>query len=60
MAYLVKVRLACARRLLLSTELSLNEIRDVCGFLSASYFYSVFKKNEGLAPGEYREVFAGR
>lgn len=59
-AYLVKVRLACARRLLLSTELSLNEIRDVCGFLSASYFYSVFKKNEGLAPGEYREVFAGR
>lgn len=59
-AYLIKVRLANARKLLLSTDLCINEIRDCCGFVSASYFYSAFKRSEGMAPGEYRDVFAGR
>lgn len=59
-AYLIKVRLAHARRLLLSTDLSVDEIKEYCGFLSASYFYAAFKRSEGLAPGEYRNVFAGR
>lgn len=59
-AYLVKVRLAHARRLLLSTGLSVEEIKEYCGFLSSSYFYAAFKRSEGLAPGEYRNVFAGR
>ena len=59
-AYLVKLRLTHARRLLLSTDLSVNEIRDCCGFLSSSYFYTAFKRREGMAPGRYREIYAGR
>lgn len=56
-SYLVRVRLFHVRRLLLSTDLSAEEIIAQCGFASTSYFYSVFKKNFKMSPGEFREHF---
>lgn len=56
-SYLVKVRLSHVRRLLLSTDLSAEEIIVRCGFASTSYFYSAFKKSFKMSPGEFRDHF---
>lgn len=53
--YLISCRLAAAKNLLLSTDLSLNEIADRCGFHSQSYFSDSFKKRVGTAPRDFRK-----
>lgn len=47
-------KLEKARSLIASSSLSLNEISQMCGYPSLQYFYSVFKKEFGNTPGEYR------
>ena len=44
----------CARVMLLERGSSIQSISDELGFASLSYFYSVFKENTGVTPGEYR------
>ncbi|ACS83901.1 D-xylose utilization transcriptional activator XylR [Musicola paradisiaca] len=46
-----------ARNLLVSTSLSVNEISTMCGYPSLPYFYSVFKKDYGMTPKEYRKRY---
>lgn len=52
--YLSKVRLNHACLLLEETSLSVSDIARTCGFSSASYFNSVFKRQLGMAPRQYR------
>ena len=54
MRYRNSRRLSMAKELLSSTELSIGEISDRCGFNTVSYFGEAFKKQEHLSPGEYR------
>lgn len=43
-----------AKHLLLYSEISIQEISDICGYPSLPYFYSVFKKEYNKTPKEYR------
>lgn len=52
--YLNKRRLQEAEHLLAHTTHSLNEIGNMIGFTSASYFSQAFKRHTGLSPSEYR------
>lgn len=54
-AFLLRIRLANAKMYLLTTSKSLEEIVELCGFSSLSYFDSIFKKNVGMTPSEFRK-----
>jgi AraC family cel operon transcriptional repressor len=47
-------RLENAARLLLQTNLSIQEISTRCGFDNTTYFYSLFGRKYGVAPRAYR------
>lgn len=54
-SYITAKRLALAKELLLSTNHSVAEIGELCGFSGASYFSECFMKNEGMTPLTYRK-----
>jgi Response regulator containing CheY-like receiver domain and AraC-type DNA-binding domain len=37
------------------TSLSVSEISDKIGFINSSYFYTLFKKVNGITPNEFRQ-----
>lgn len=53
-AYLTKVRLDAACRLLLTTDLSMSQIAVKTGFYDQSHFTNQFVKNRGTPPSKYR------
>lgn len=53
-SYLNDFRLNIASRLLTSSDDSIINIAESCGFFNLSYFNRVFKKKYGVTPGEYR------
>ena len=53
--FLVDIRLAKAKQMLVSSKKKLEEIAFLNGFSSANYFGLIFKKREGLAPSSYRK-----
>ena len=52
--YLAKVRVKEAESLLRDTLLSTEEIVLRCGFNNRSHFSCIFKKYNGMAPGQFR------
>ena len=54
-AYLSDIRLIAAKRLLLSTDMNINEISEACGFSSGNYFGDVFAKATGMSPIKFRK-----
>lgn len=48
--FYTNLRLDYARNLLVSTEMSLNEVAAACGFETRSYFSKCFRKRFGTAP----------
>ena len=57
---LTEIRLDNAKFKLKSTNASMEEIANLCGFQSYSYFTTCFKKNVGMTPGQYRNKFKGK
>ena len=53
-AYLTALRMAFARELLAEDEWSIAQIAERCGFVSESHFQSLFKRQTGMTPGQYR------
>ena len=53
-AYIISCRLFEAKQLLLSTDASVTEIAETCGFSSASHFARLMKKEEGISPLAFR------
>lgn len=53
-AYVRTQRVKLARQLLSGTELSLQDIAERCGFQTASYFSTCFKKSFGYSPSELK------
>lgn len=51
---LCRVRVEQSKRLLLSTDYSLDDIAAAVGFSDQSYYCRVFKRIVGLTPGQYR------
>ncbi|MCL6478640.1 MAG: response regulator [Peptococcaceae bacterium] len=52
--YLTKYRLQEAKKLLLNTDLTVDDIACRVGYNNNSYFTSVFKRYEDLTPSEFR------
>jgi AraC family transcriptional regulator, melibiose operon regulatory protein len=57
--YLTKVRLAEARRLLVTTDLPVNDIASAVGFGSVSRFYTAFTPTCGTPPARFRREHRG-
>lgn len=53
--YLNMVRIEKAKKLLVSTALSINEISETVGFSDYRYFTKVFKKYQGTAPNAFKK-----
>lgn len=53
-SYLVQVRITHAKQLLRFTDKTVEKIGQECGMNDANYFTRIFKKIEGITPGEYR------
>ncbi len=54
--YINKVRMEHAAELLRGTHLSVTEIAAACGIENSSYFYTLFKKQFGMTPNEYKRL----
>jgi YesN/AraC family two-component response regulator len=52
--YLNSKRVEYAKDLLLTTDLSVNDISDKAGFTSSSYFISIFRQFENKTPNKFR------
>lgn len=53
--YIRDVRLSKSKAYLLTTDLTVDHISELCGFCNTSYFISTFKKSVGLTPFKYRQ-----
>lgn len=53
--YLNEKRIEKAKELLKSTTMSIKLISEEVGFTYADYFIKIFKKYEGVTPGEYKK-----
>jgi LacI family transcriptional regulator len=47
-----------AKRMLASTDATIHEIMDACGFEREDRLYIVFKRLAGMTPGQYRRRFS--
>lgn len=52
--YCLRVRMQKATELLSETETPIREIANAVGFSNENYFYTVFRKQIGLTPNEFR------
>lgn len=57
LAYLTNIRMEKAKKLLLTTSLSIAEVSEQSGYGDYRVFTKVFKKNEGITPSQYRRDF---
>ncbi len=54
--YLLEVRFNEAKNLLRFSKKSIDEIAELCGFSSTSYFSTSFKKKFGISPSGFRNI----
>jgi len=59
MAYLEDMRMTLAKRCLQSSDLTVSEISDLCGYRDHNYFSKVFKKHTGMSATEYQKHVKG-
>ncbi len=57
LVYLTNIRMEQAKKLLLSTPLSIAEVSERSGYSDYRVFTKVFKKTEGVTPSQYRRNF---
>lgn len=57
LSYLTNIRMEKAKKLLLSTSLSITDVADQSGYGDYRVFTKVFKKSEGITPSQYRRDF---
>ena len=57
LAYLTSIRMEKAKKLLVSTSLSVAEVAEQSGYGDYRVFTKVFKKTEGITPSQYRRDF---
>lgn len=55
--YLLELRLEKAKNLLLTTELSITDITYEIGYSHVTHFTTLFKKEMGITPTEWRKKF---
>lgn len=55
--YLLQLRITHAKMLLRFTDMPIDKISHECGMNDANYFSRVFKKVEGITPGQFRKMW---
>jgi two-component system response regulator YesN len=55
--YLNDLRMENAKKLLMDPQLKIIDVAHLAGFSNSGYFSTVFKKNVGLSPAEYRKLY---
>jgi two-component system, response regulator YesN len=55
--YLTKLRMEKAKLLLQNSDLRTAEVGEAVGVFDSHYFSKVFKRNTGLSPTEFKDVF---
>lgn len=55
--YITRIRMDKAKKLLSESTMPVGEIAAVLGYDNALYFSRLFRKNEGMSPTEYRDMF---
>ena len=53
--YRNELKISRAKQYLISSDKSLTEIAQLCGFGSSSYFSKIFTRAENISPSEYRK-----
>ncbi|NHN32972.1 helix-turn-helix domain-containing protein [Paenibacillus agricola] len=53
--YVTQVRIEQAKKMLRETNIPVADISEKVGYLHTQNFIRVFKKNEGITPGQFRE-----
>ena len=56
--FINETRMEKAKSLLATTDVSVGKISETVGFISSKYFYTLFKKMNGVTPNEYRASIA--
>ncbi len=56
-SYLLQIRITHAKQLLRFTDQTVETIGRECGIEDANYFSRIFKKIEGISPGEFRRMW---
>lgn len=56
-SYILHMRITHAKQLLRFSDLSIEIIGQACGINDANYFNRMFKKIEGITPGDFRKVW---
>lgn len=56
MRYLLDVRLNEACFYLETSDTSIRQIAELCGFNSSNYFTQIFERNKGMSPSAYRTL----
>lgn len=54
-ADLISLRLDYTREMIRSTNLSMEQIAGLCGYMNEVHFYRQFKKQTGMTPAQYRQ-----
>ena len=54
-AYLIEKRISFAKRLLVETDATVQEVASSVGYSDPLYFSRIFKKREGVSPLEFRK-----
>lgn len=57
LAYLTNIRMEQAKKLLLSTSLSIAEVSERSGYADYRVLTKAFKKSEGVTPSQFRRDF---
>lgn len=52
--YIIRTKIQCAQRLLMTTNYSINVIAHEVGFTDTSYFIRLFRQKIGFTPQDYR------
>lgn len=55
LVYVTNRRMEMAREMLLKTDWSIEKITEEVGYFSTAHFGKLFKKIEGISPGQYRK-----
>lgn len=54
--YISNLRINYAKHLLMSTQMSVFQTADMCGYADALYFSRIFKRYVGMPPTEFRKM----
>ena len=54
--FVTKMKIDYAKELLITNRYSITEIADMCGFDNVYYFSTVFKKQVGSSPKNYKNI----